>query len=86
LLDARLQDPVAAARAVRVTARWNQAKVLLAISDEGNGFTPQISSNSSEAASGRGLALVRALASSVRWNQRHRSLILTFDTTRQTGA
>ena len=76
-IAARLRDPCLRDRKCEIRLRWTNAHVLAWITDEGPGFTPRQGRNP-ELPWGRGIQIIRALASRCRWRKGGRRLALAF--------
>jgi len=75
----RLSDPARAARRVEIEAGWDGGFLEISVADQGDGYEPAASSTASVSAkSGRGLQIMRELASAVCIGDGGRRLTLRF--------
>ncbi len=77
-IEARLADPVLYARRCDIRVRWKDAAILVRISDQGGGFVPDAVSGGGPHPFGRGIRVIRALATRCRWARGGRSVMLRF--------
>ena len=83
-LDRRLLDPTMAARTIQIVARWKGTRLVLAVTDEGAGFMHEARSVL-DRPFGRGLEIVRSMATRAGWNQRRRRLVMIFPISARAG-
>ncbi len=76
-MAARLADPALAARRCEIRIRWTAAAVLVRITDQGAGFAAPVPSDPA-LPWGRGIPVIKALATRCRWVRGGRSLMLRF--------
>lgn len=77
-MSERLSDPASGRRAVVMEAWWSKRRVLIGVTDEGDGFELDPPGDAGEAAHGRGIVIMRAISQGIAWNQRRRRLVLSF--------
>lgn len=74
----RLADQKAGRRVVAIEAWWSARRILIGVTDEGDGFDLTAQGHMTEAAHGRGIFIMQAVSQGISWNQRRRRLLLTF--------
>ncbi|MEJ0072006.1 MAG: ATP-binding protein [Pseudomonadota bacterium] len=79
-IAARLTEPDVARRRVTVDISWTAAEVTIEIGDEGDGFEPPDADSMAltVAASGRGMTIMRSLASRIAFKDGGRRTVLGF--------
>jgi anti-sigma regulatory factor (Ser/Thr protein kinase) len=77
-IAARLADPALVARRCEVRVRWRAAAILVRVTDHGAGFRAAAVPDHTVLPWGRGIRVIRALATRCRWVRGGRSLLLRF--------
>ena len=77
-IEARLGDPALVARRCEIRVRWNAAAILVRVTDHGAGFRAAVVPDDPVLPWGRGIRVIRALATRCRWARGGRSLLLRF--------
>jgi anti-sigma regulatory factor (Ser/Thr protein kinase) len=77
-IEARLADPALADRRCEIRVRWRAAAILVRVTDHGAGFRVALVPDEAVMPWGRGIRVMRALATRCRWVRGGRSLLLRF--------